>query len=743
MKSQVNALLHVLEKGVLKDAQSTYPALRDSLAKDLARLALYSQSRGRGLFTLDLPHLESLLLRGLEEGRLVLSGPLSRAVSKKIRVPLLFSGLWLRIFERDACLKTEVDVTAVGFLRQFLVLGKKLRVECTQDRIDAVMGAYHDVEAKLRRPTLRWESDTLGLAEGDLKVFHRIGSEEGYLTSDGSGPESCTQDLLAGICHSSSFHRDNSRLLYGTPLHAEYSLDDGTFVGASRRSFIQKANVHLVQALDGSCFYSPQLPLFRKEICGDDRERLLEDERLLSQVQKVADLVSNALGIYDPMQFSAEEYRDSRGIGFKHGPGAVAEQQKNWEKSQFLNWPLKLDGTFPWELCVKTAFDTRDRPSYHEKASRLLAVPKTAKGPRLIAAEPTSHQWCQQLTWRWLRVNMKRLFGSDLIDFTNQQLSGNMVLRASKERDLATVDLSDASDRLSCWTVERMFRCNPSLLTALHAARTRYLRDTVSRDRSFLSLRKFASQGTATTFPIMSLVMLFIALGCCLDEEPSLAHIRKLRDQVRVFGDDIIIPVHGYDRLMRVMELLQLKINKAKSYVNGHFRESCGVDGYKGYDVTPVKPQHIIGDSPESCQAVIDTSNNLFMKGYWHASAACLDLLPLRIRRRIRIVGPNDSGFSGLVSFSGGDESHLETRWNSSLHRYEIRVWQLYSRARQRPREGHAALLDFFASKHSPFNSRTVSEYADVRKTRGGLLWEPANSRSLSAVGYQRKESRY
>jgi hypothetical protein len=131
-----------------------------------------------------------------------------------------------------------------------------------------------------------------------------------------------------------------------------------------------------------------------------------------------------------------------------------------------------------------------------------------------------------------------------------------MVLQASLDRKLATVDLSDASDRLSCWTVERVFRCNPSILTALHAARTRYLFDEVSfrtlkKDKNFLSLRKFASQGTAVTFPVMSLVMLIIALAASWgDTEPiDWRGIWKRKRQVRVFGDDIILPAHGYGRL--------------------------------------------------------------------------------------------------------------------------------------------------------------------------------------------------
>ena len=741
MKSQVNALLHVVQNGIFKDAILAYPALEGSLLKDMGRLALYCQSRGLGLFTLDLPNLHSLLLQGLKVGRLSLEGPLSRAVSKEVRVPRLFAGLWLRVFDKDANLKHEVDVTALSFLRLFLTFGSKVEVECTQDRINAVMGAYYDVEAKLRRPTLRWDDDELGLAE--------IGSESDLRTSEAelgnrvydSDPRTTKRDLYVGIHSYCGFNRNSHGNLYDSSPFAKQSLGDNDS-GASRRGYSRPMHVHLVQALDGSSFVRElSLPLFREEEGKEERSTKLEDQRLLGQIQKVADLICGQMAEYDPVSYSAELESKGHGTGFKHGPGAVAEGLKRWEKSLFPNWPLKLQKTFPWESCGRYAGSPMERPSYHEMASRLIGVPKTAKGPRLIAVEPTSHMWCQQLTWKWLQSECRRIFGSHFISFRDQTLSGNLVLKASRDRKLATVDLSDASDRLTCWTVERMFRCNPSLLTALHAARTRYLRDEVSEDGDFLKLKKFASQGTATTFPIMTLTMLFIALGCCLDDEPTMSTLRKLSDQVRVFGDDIIIPSHGYVRLCRAMELLQLKVNMAKSYADGYFRESCGQDGYQGYDVTPIRPKTIVGDSPASCQAIVDNSNNLFMKGYWHASNACLDLLPARLRRGIRIVGPHDVGFSGLDSYSGSDESHLIKRWNSRFHRYEVRVWQLSVRTQERPRDGHAALLDFFASKHNHEHARIVSKFADVRKTRIGLLWEPANSRSYVPERSIRQES--
>ena len=712
MKSQVNALLHVVS-GICEDVWRTYPELKGSILKDLGRLSLYCQSRGLGVFTLDLPHLESLLLEAFETGRLRIEGPFSRVVSSKTKVPRLFSGLWLRIFDKDSCLKHEVDVNALFFLRQLLVIGKRIEVPCSDDRITAKVGEYHDIERSLRKPSFTWECDEFRLARGSDSDL--CGQQSHPRNRDHFG-----RDL---------FHP--SLLLCSVPEEGTESKlgDSDATTREDRLDHDDHMRVHIGQAVD-YLYHDPSVPddLFHTGYNSEERRARLKDLCLLNKIQEVADLIFSTFDQFDPLVFSEELESTGQGTGFKHGPGAVAEpKMKQTDKSNFRTWPQKLQNTFPYELCGKTIGAPTERPLNHEIASRLCCVPKTAKGPRLIAAEPTAHQWCQQLLLKFLFNQCRVHFGVHFIDFKDQQKSGDMVLEASYSRSLATVDLSDASDRLSCWTVERILRKNPSLLKALHAARTRYIRDEVSAIPSFLSLRKFASQGTATTFPVMSLVMLCIALGSTLGDRDRVtwSRIKELRTKVRVFGDDIIIPTHGYERLVRAMELLQLKVNLAKSYVHGHFRESCGTDGYMGNNVTPCKPRTLVADSPASSQAVVDTSNNLFNKGLWYASRTADDLLPISVRKYLRIVGPNDAGLSGLSSFVGSYEYHLAKRWNSRFHRDEVRVWSTRDRTQKSERGGFDGLLDFFARSYNSRNPRVVSESVDRRRTIARSSWEP------------------
>ena len=644
MKSQANALLHVLT-GLLTDVLSAYPEMKSSVEKDILRITSLTSNRGQGLYTLDLPSLDSLLLGGLENGRLQPGGALARRVSRRCHVPRLFSGLWLRIFEADSCLKLEPDPTAIAFLRQIFCLGKKLDVDCSPARRNAALEAYHEVEKGLRVPSLKWDEDAILLDEPTTHI----------------------------------------------------GLTD-----------------HCRRFGSGDLYYNEEV-----------EQSLSKIEVVLDRVQQVADILSQTFGHLDVLSDSFHEEYSREGIGFKHGPGAVASKSKSWERSQFPTWPHKLEHIFPFAYCGMTTIDVRmgtEQPINHELASRMICVPKTSKAPRIIAAEPAEHQWCQQALWTFLRGRIKSSWIGDFIDFSRQDLSAEMVVRASRDQNLATVDLSDASDRLSCWTMERIFRKNHFLLNALHAARTRHLRHI---DGSFLKLRKFASQGTAVTFPSQSLVFLCLALGACIKKRRiTLADIRSLRNKVRVYGDDIIVPVDGYEDLKVAMDSLQLLINARKSFVLGKFRESCGSDAYNGYDCTPVKPTTFSPDGPRSRLTIVEASNNLFLKGYWNASSRCLDLLPSTYTKRLRTTGPRDRGFLGLTSFLGSSELHLEKRWNRSLQCFDVRTVVIKAKVRKTARDQHHQFLDFLSQGKPLYGNRQASSVWDVADPKDRIGWE-------------------
>lgn len=428
----------------------------------------------------------------------------------------------------------------------------------------------------------------------------------------------------------------------------------------------------------------------------------------LKRLDKVARILVSELGSFDSMS------DDSRETGFfKHGPGAVSNLRGSEYKYSFPDWSDKLEGVFPFDWSTGASLGASPL-NRREVPSRLLQVPKTAKSPRLIAAEPVELQWCQQKIKTWLDFAMKKSRIGRFFDPSNQGLSQAMVVQASQDRRLSTLDLSSASDRVSCRHVEALFDSNKTLLEAAHATRTRCVADnTTSRDVIFL--KKFATMGSALTFPTQSIFFLCVALASA--GASSGREIDKLVGSVRVFGDDIILPTYAYNAAVRNLTALGLKVNQAKSFSKGHFRESCGADYWSGYNVTPVKPKHLSADTDLGIQGLIDTSNNLHSAGYWFAGRAVLDLVPRRFKADMY---PMSSSVPGVKSYSGFSPSRI--KWDRHLHVWYVPSPTVLKRQERVRQDNSFALREFFTSPHSVERPRetgtkrfTVATIATVR----------------------------
>jgi hypothetical protein len=176
--------------------------------------------------------------------------------------------------------------------------------------------------------------------------------------------------------------------------------------------------------------------------------------------------------------------------------------------------------------------------------------------------------------------------------------------------------------------------------------------------------------GSALTFPIQSLVFLNICLGVGRVLHPTWSW-KRLHGQVRIFGDDIIIPRLWEPLVCRALTSLHLKVNQAKSFKDGYFRESCGMDAYKGYDVTPAR----IGLSNHEPEALliasrVAISNNFFQKGLWKSATWLAETA--NVPQLLRVVNV-ESGLFGLKTFC--NRMHYtgrKPRWNASLQQWEI-----------------------------------------------------------------------
>jgi hypothetical protein len=442
---------------------------------------------------------------------------------------------------------------------------------------------------------------------------------------------------------------------------------------------------------------------------------------LLDTIQRVADLMSTEIGDFD--------YAD---LLPKHGPGAVADRGRE-SKFDFPYWPAKLNNSFPAEYFAyyneasvwTDQDDGAPTLSKGEPPSRLIAVPKTQKAPRLIASEPTAHQWIQQSILRFLTRRMDDMWLSHCVSIRDQRPSRHLALLASTHCHLSTIDLSSASDRVSCWLVERIFRRNGRLIDAFHACRTRWLVNDIDKKQPrHTMLRKFSTMGSALTFPVQSIIYAVVCVGVDIWMENSLVRegVRQPRSdltrlsalefrkqlvcsskRVRVFGDDLIHPVESTALLIEVLTYLGLKVNTSKTFAAGFFRESCGLDAYQGIDVTPCYVNEVPCDTePESLISVVESSNNCHERGLWWLADYLVNALPGWFRNNLAVKAVGSGAF-GLSSFVGADLTHLKKRWNEQLHHEEVRVLTALPKGRKRRGiRGSAALLQYFTEAPPP-----------------------------------------
>jgi hypothetical protein len=347
----------------------------------------------------------------------------------------------------------------------------------------------------------------------------------------------------------------------------------------------------------------------------------------------------------------------------------------------FPTWSPRLEALFPWDVYGVTTVDNflegsipanELMPRFEESVSKLIAVPKTQKGPRLIASEPVCNQWIQQGVADLLR---QRVASSTLglsIDFFDQEPSRQDALDASRHGRRSTIDLSSASDRLSLELVENMLGGNHSLLDMLSACRTRFLTNPIDKKLpKLLKLKKFASMGSALTFPVQSIVFTLLAIGVGSYLSPKATN-RSLARRIRVFGDDIIIPNEWVDTYCALLAQVGLKVNLSKTFTKGNFRESCGMDAWMGYDVTP---PYVRWPSAEldsrSAVGYVAVSNNFFMKGLWKTSAY-LETAAAWVRK-LPAINVRAAAL-GRATFCPGIDPATKVTWNRETQQYGVRI---------------------------------------------------------------------
>jgi hypothetical protein len=218
--------------------------------------------------------------------------------------------------------------------------------------------------------------------------------------------------------------------------------------------------------------------------------------------------------------------------------------------------------------------------------SRFKFIQKKLGKPRGICIEENEAQIFQQGLRRFLYWCIEsHAITSGKVNFTNQETNRMLALLSSLDRTYATIDMSEASDRVDRELVLALFLFT-NLFDKLNAVSTKFIQlPTGLGQNPTMKVHKFAPMGSGVCFPIEGIV--FWALIQGIIHTSTIPDSAELCKEVYVYGDDIIVPSCVAELVMTTLPRFGMKINKEKSFVNSYFRESCGCHAYKGIDITP------------------------------------------------------------------------------------------------------------------------------------------------------------
>jgi len=366
---------------------------------------------------------------------------------------------------------------------------------------------------------------------------------------------------------------------------------------------------------------------------------LNEARRLIQSVVMDGDYLNPSLAMWDSIPYG------------RHGPGAVAGKERGLRKWNF-GLIQGLDNSL-------FRFNNRAPvPNKRVKSiARVVCVPKDYKSLRTICVEPKENQFAQQGLWEILRSIIHRHpLARKSINFNHQEYNA----RAAKRHGLATIDLKDASDRVSLRLCRLLFPREFFRLV------TRYRSRQLAINGKLIRPACFASMGSALCFPIETLVFWAIARAAI--------HPMTRQRTLRVFGDDIVCPKEDALYICKMLEACGLKVNPQKTCIETPIRESCGAYFYNGVDVRVVRFKNSQCENVPAWSALIRNCQHLHELQLTHASTAML--LHLKDFWHVPF------GHFGLPECKDGYS--CQKRWNAELQRYE---WRLPGLAQARREE--------------------------------------------------------
>jgi hypothetical protein len=468
--------------------------------------------------------------------------------------------------------------------------------------------------------------------------------------------------------------------------------------------------------------YKYEIP-FSERVLNEFQQKFIETDQAIPD--DVPDGIDRVLRFnVRRVLFGIFEGFNPRNIRPKHGPGAVSTGEKLEGKWCFKRLYDSLHQCYPYyEYFVTGVSELCDRIKWYKQLERVpsgttkvVFVPKDSRGPRVISSEPLEYMFAQQ----GLATEIVDLLekGSSLtrgrVNFTSQLINRRLASLSSETGAYATIDLSEASDRVPKWVTDFFPK---ELARFMNGTRSTH---TVLPNGERIELKKFAPMGSAMCFPVESVFFYAVSVAAVIGLAPLTRETVKRADCF-VYGDDIIVPVEHYESVCAALELFGLKINHQKSFRKGQFRESCGMDAYRGIDVTPIKIRTPWSGRPSDAKSLlswVEYSNSLRVR--YPKTADVIRRMIEQTYGRIPF-GLSTSPFpclqvqSAFEAEAANVASGFKWRWNEGLQRMEFRVKTARLRTRDSLLQGWNRLMCDLLTHHSASSEVVVPRSTLIR----------------------------
>jgi len=368
-----------------------------------------------------------------------------------------------------------------------------------------------------------------------------------------------------------------------------------------------------------------------------------------------------------------------------HGPGSVFPGRPPVNKSDFRTLYRKLELAYPfaeffcglpsfwWQVIVLG----QELLAEGETIScKLAMVPKDSRGPRLISVHPSEAIWIQQGQRRILeRAIAQSRLTRRFINLDDQTVNGRLALESSQSKEFVTLDLKEASDRISIELVRYLF--GDFAYYYMNASRAD---SVVLPSGRAHELRKFAPMGNCLTFPVQSLVF-WALVQAGID-----CKYGKSRAEVYVFGDDIIYPSRYHNGALNGLVRAGLVPNIGKTFRLGSFRESCGVEAFNGIDITPFRLKVASVSSYSNVQSLCSLAKRMRLAGYERCAAYMYSQARSFMGKLHLCNNPDAQGIFEYTKAARDIFLHGNVRFNRKFQRWETPLVLLLA-SLERPRK--------------------------------------------------------